>query len=984
MITTGLDTRVNVQQLLESQLPEFLLTESPNTLEFFKSYYASQEHQGGSIDIVDNFDQYLKVDNLTPERLNTGTILSVGIGTADTTINVASTKGFPKTYGLFKINDEIITYTGITTNSFTGCVRGFSGISSYHAENNPGELVFSTSDAASALTDTTVVNLSSLFLKEFYKKQKFTLTPGLEDTPFVSNVNAGTFIKEAKSLYQSKGTEESFRILFNVLYGVNPKIVDLEGFLIKPSSAEFIRREILVTERIIGDPNKLVGQTITLSTDSDTKGAVSSVEVLTTKGGRVYYKVSLFVGFNEKELIKGTFKIAGATKNIGAVGIGSTVVTVDSTVGFTTVGKFISGINTVSYLDKSFNQFFGCSGITSSIRTASNIRSDEVAFGYENGDLSKKVELRITGVLSDFASTSDIILTSEGEQIGIRNLGEKILNPDTKKTSAEIFANSWIYNTSSRFEIDDPYTNANKSTPVIPATVDRSQLKKGDNVEILVRGNREGTATGIVTAISADKKNVTLSQLTSGFVPATNEYYDLRRTLNTASAGITPLEVENNRLTSDIQNVYINDENTHFYVASNSLPSYSVDLSISKAGVSTANSNPIQEFSNKTNKYSVIAFANDVPFITGDEVRYISTTGIPIPGLLSGNKYFVRVLTDTLGNTNRIQLYTSQSFIVTNDYEEFDEIPFHSGSHNFTLERHSDERIGSQKLLKKFPVNSNIMSGDGIKTLPGSIGMLSNGVEVSSYKSYDKIYFGPLSKITLFKPGQNYDIINPPTITISKPGIGTLTALVQPVITGDIKEIQVDQQNFDIDIVRSITVKGGNGSGAVLQPIVTQRFREISFDARIKSNALVGGVDMAEENIVFNTTHNLDNGLKLVYDSDGNPPLGINVFKGSNLAATGVNTCLQNGAIYWTSVVGTGNSIKLYPSEPDYVSGINTVGFTTINASGTHKFRLYEGRNHLRSVKVLNPGTGYSNRKLRVDTYVGINTVEDSIEYEIH
>ena len=92
MITTGLDTRVNVQQLIESQLPEYLRSESPNSIDFFKQYYASQEYQGGNIDIVDNLDQYLKLDNLTPERLNTGTTLSVDIGTADTTINVASTK----------------------------------------------------------------------------------------------------------------------------------------------------------------------------------------------------------------------------------------------------------------------------------------------------------------------------------------------------------------------------------------------------------------------------------------------------------------------------------------------------------------------------------------------------------------------------------------------------------------------------------------------------------------------------------------------------------------------------------------------------------------------------------------------------------------------------------------------------------------------------------------------------------------------------
>ena len=111
------------------------------------------------------------------------------------------------------------------------------------------------------MTDATVINLSALFLKEFYKKTKSTLTPGLENVDFVNNLDVSNFIKNSKSLYQSKGTEESFRILFNVLYNETPKIVDLEEYLVKPSSAEYIRREIVLAEAISGNPlNLLVKQ----------------------------------------------------------------------------------------------------------------------------------------------------------------------------------------------------------------------------------------------------------------------------------------------------------------------------------------------------------------------------------------------------------------------------------------------------------------------------------------------------------------------------------------------------------------------------------------------------------------------------------------------------------------------------------------------------------------------------------------------------
>ena len=141
MITTGIDKRVKVQQIIQNQLPEILVSESPKAVDFLKQYYISQEYQGGPIDLTDNLDQYIKLDNLSPEVIVGETTLTSGITTSSDTINVSSTKGFPNSYGLFKINDEVVTYTGITTNSFTGCIRGFSGITTYHAENNPNELI---------------------------------------------------------------------------------------------------------------------------------------------------------------------------------------------------------------------------------------------------------------------------------------------------------------------------------------------------------------------------------------------------------------------------------------------------------------------------------------------------------------------------------------------------------------------------------------------------------------------------------------------------------------------------------------------------------------------------------------------------------------------------------------------------------------------------------------------------------------------------
>jgi len=967
MIGTGIEKRIQVQQIIESQLPEFILSESPKTVDFLKQYYISQEHRGGVVDLSDNLDQYIKLDNLTPEVIVGVTTLTAGITTASDTITVSTTKGFPNEYGLLKIDDEVITYTGITTNSFTGCVRGFSGITSFTDTNNPGELVFTQSTTSVHDANSVVNNLSVLFLQEFYKKVKTSLTPGLEDTKFVSDLDVSNFIKESKSLYQSKGTAESFRILFNVLYGLSPKIIDLEEFLVKPSGAEYIRREIILAEVISGDPNKLLGQTVTKSDDLQTNASVSEVEIV-TRNRKTFYKISLFVGFNDRSGINGTFTIPGKSKSIGNVSAGSSVITVDSTVGFGTTGTVISGINTITYGDKTVNQFLNCTGIGSSISSTDDVRADEFIFGYEDGDLTKRVELRITGVLSDFEllERTGSSVTSEGERITVKNLGEVVPNPSVNKTKKEVFFNSWIYNTSCTFQID----SINGSTFLLKSDFDKSNLKEGDKVDIMRRGTEIVDVSDAVIKTTnptgLQDKQLILDNIV-GFTPATGISYNIRRKLDRAFSTTSQLQFGNNVITSNVQNTY-NDGDENYYVASSSLPSYDITETVSKSVIPNSTGTSLQGFNNVTQKYSIISFATDTEFRTGDAIFY-KPSSTPLTGLEEG-VYYVEVLSQK----NQIRLYSSRSFIPISDFLEFTSSG--SGSHSFVLLRHKNELIGVQKILKKFPTEANIESGSSTPTEPGSTGILVNGVEITNYKSLDKIYYGPLKDVKVFNGGSNFDVINLPNIILPQVASGT-TALVQPVIQGTLKEVLVDQQDFDIENVLSLTLSGGNGTGAILKPIVSKRFRELSFDGR--NSATRGGVDIANDQIIFDKPHNLLSGEPLVYNNNNNLSLGVGSFKGSN---TDQNKTLSNGSIYFPEVVGI-SSIKLFETLNDFNSGINTVGFTTVNTQGTHKFRLLNKKNHLRSVVIENAGTDYTNRKLLVKP-VSISTIENTVNFVDH
>jgi len=962
------EKRVQINQIIENSLPEFIISEFPKTSEFLKQYYISQEYQGGPTDIAENLDQYLKLDNLTSEIIVGSTRLLYNISSTSDTIQVASTKGFPKEYGLLKIDDEIITYTGISGNTFIGCIRGFSGVTGYSGVatvTNQKSLIFSTSKSAAHESNASVQNLSSLFLKEFYRKLKFYLTPGLEDVDFYSGLNVSNFIKEARSFYQSKGTAESFRILFNVLYGENALVADLETRLIKPSSAEFLRREVIVAEKISGeDPSQLVGQTIYKSTDINTKASVSEVEPI-TRDGKVYYKISLFIGYDERDLIEGTFTIPGKTKVLETVSVGSSIISVDSTIGFGQTGTLISGNNTnILYQTKTINQFLGCSNIFYQINQTDEIRSDEVIYGYGNSNPENKIELRITGVLSKFKTASDIYLVDEKEKISVKNLGDYIKNPQTK-TYKEIFANSWIYNTSSRYFVSDIFG----STFRLQSTIDKSSLALGDTVQILLRGsNTIVVDNAVVAAINNATNEVTLNNIIS-FVPNSSLEYDIRRKLKKSTSSNIPLKYGNNKLLSDTLNVYTQNEE-YGYVASNSLPSYQIQTNLVQSSISEARDPFISGYSNQTGRYSIISFTSNVSFIDGDKVVYEASLNV-IPGLISGRSYYIKLLTPS-----SIRLYESKSQLNSSQYVEFDILSPGSGSHTFTLEKHKSKSLSSKNLLRKFPFNRNFSSIQSRDSrLIGPIGVLVNGVEIVSPESQDKIYYGPLEKFEVINSGKNYDVINPPNITISSPSVGT-TAIVNPVISGIVSAVYVDPQDFDVQKVISLTLTGGNGTGCVLEPVMGERFREIEFDSR--DIFFGGGLDPTDETITFINNHNLKNGEAIIYNQNGNTPIGISTFKNSNVATS----TLVSGSSYYVKSINP-RTIQIYNKLSDYNLGINTIGIASATtSSGIHKFRTVS-KNTLRSIKVLNPGSGYENRSLRVKSS-GISTYYDTIEFKNH
>ena len=244
--------RVKIDSILESQIPEFLTQESPLFVEFLKQYYQSLEHRSGAIDLAVNVKKYKDISQFNSVNLIESTILVKNVLKFDTSIEVESTLGWPDSYGLLKIDDEIITYTSKTNTTFDGCIRGFSGIDTINSVEKSSFLNFVSTEAQEHIEDTSVLNLSNLFLLKFFEKFKSEFVPGFEDRDFYEGISIENVLSSARDFYSSKGTDSSYKLLFKILYGTDVEVIKPQDYTLIPSSnSYFITKNILV-EKISG------------------------------------------------------------------------------------------------------------------------------------------------------------------------------------------------------------------------------------------------------------------------------------------------------------------------------------------------------------------------------------------------------------------------------------------------------------------------------------------------------------------------------------------------------------------------------------------------------------------------------------------------------------------------------------------------------------------------------------------------------------
>ena len=910
----SVESRVKISSLVDHQLPSFVRNDHPLVGEFLSQYYLSLEGQGSTLDIVKNIDQYVKVDNLT--NLTDSTNLSDDVKISDGTINVDTTLGFPKSYGLIQIDSEIITYTGITTNSFTGCVRGFSGITSFRSNNNPDELVFSTSGISTHSSGKVVNNLSVLFLKEFFNKLKKQVTPGFDDRQLSSKINKGLFIKQAKDFYSSKGTDDSFEILFRALFGKDVEVIKPRDYLFTPSDAQYKVSKQLVVKSLEGNPEDLINQTIFQDVNSTTNGArgsVNNVEKI-IRGGETYYRLSLDYDFDTNNITGfGKFSIHPSTKLITAVSVGSTVLDVDSTVGFAHSGSLsIDNTNgttfNVDYTSKSLNQFFGCSGLSQNIESKQTIRINDHAYGYV-GLGTTKIKFQVTGVLKDLNYSAPVVYSDVGDTIRVKTLGSNVIGQ---------FGNNWIFNISPTYDIEEVETINDASFVYSITTRDNNVFNRGDNGSVILNDSTEIKGV-IISVLNAKTFYIQLESVVD-----VAKVTKVRKTLSKVDAEEYP-ELKNQN--ANVQNVYVDQQS--YYVASPSLPNYldepitTTDRSVTFSGTFTDTPN--------------IEIPNHGLF-TGDSVTYVA--GSDTNKLNIDEKiYYVKKV-----DQNNIKLSKSRSDIAGNLFVSL------SGTvedNKLELSIFASKRLGSQNLIRQIKPPTKAFTKFSTP-IGGKTGILVNGVEISNYKSEDYIFSGPVQSIDVISQGQDYDVINPPLLDIQDQvgsGVSVFTK-----VSGNFKRIEIVSTGFGYVDVPKVRITGGNGIDAK----AIAKMNEMTWERDFISDKL-DGVRLSENIIIFKNPHLFDNGEHVIYAPE------------NQRGIVGLST----NAKYFARTIDA-YAISLHSSKIDAIDNVNTISISDFGV-GIQKFKTANKKKYIGSIEIQNPGVGYCNNKTLVKSS-GITT----------
>src|SRR6056300_779121 len=279
-----------ISNLLNSQVPDFVLEDHPLFLEFVKEYYTFLESAEITLTNIGDPD-HLQLDNQT----NVNNFI---------TLNGSNVKGDDEgdrilledtSYGDF-VNGETITgqTSGATATVLIEDVDGGSRLFVTHQNKFiEGELIIGSSSAAEATISkyraNPVQNIQQLLdypdpdktIQSFLTKFRNAFLASIPDT-LDGDIDKRKLIKNIKSLYRAKGTKRASEIFFKLLFNETAEIRFPKENILRASDGKWDTQQVLRCLEVgTSNATNLIGQTITqanVPSDSNINEATAIVE----------------------------------------------------------------------------------------------------------------------------------------------------------------------------------------------------------------------------------------------------------------------------------------------------------------------------------------------------------------------------------------------------------------------------------------------------------------------------------------------------------------------------------------------------------------------------------------------------------------------------------------------------------------------------------------------------------------------------------
>jgi len=382
-----------ITNLINQQVPEFVLSDHPKFLEFVKTYYRFMESAEITLENIELTDGI----QLETETAQTNSlVLDASKLDTDRTSLDAGDKILLEDSGFGKFTRGE-TVTGQTSNATAtvlseDLVNNRLFISAQDKFIQDEVIIGATSTARATISNykpNPVNNIQDLlnfrdpdkaisnFLTKFRNEFLNTL-PEVLDT----NVDKRKLIKNIKSVYRAKGTQRGHEVFFRFLFNLDSETIYPREQMLRVSDGQFDTKKILRAIGTVGDTSDLIGRTIT----GQTSGATASVENV-FKFQIAQNEVSEFI-LNEDTISGGPFvtgeEIRGTESDENDTFIKATTTGIPSVISITNNGNLLSSGDSITFSGAGNGAIIqvdnvGSGGIT-------EVLIDDAGTGYAIGD----------------------------------------------------------------------------------------------------------------------------------------------------------------------------------------------------------------------------------------------------------------------------------------------------------------------------------------------------------------------------------------------------------------------------------------------------------------------------------------------------------------------------------------------------------------------------------------------------------------------